>query len=164
MTRNLAVIVLSVCVIASLAAAQNPRAGGFGSTRPPADNERGLRQLSPEEIPPNLNFYAMDPLYDPNAVLGWSKIRIEEKLNRGMLALAIGDGRVYLNWRLLQSDPQDVAFNVYRSTAGVAAVKINNQPIAETTDFVDDKAPLDQPNTWFVRPVVDGKGASPDEF
>jgi hypothetical protein len=74
----------------SLATAQNPRTGGFGGTRPPEDNERGLRTLTAEEIPPNLNFYAMDPLYDPNAVLGWAKTRIEEKLNRGMVALPRG--------------------------------------------------------------------------
>jgi hypothetical protein len=40
----------------SLATAQNPRTGGFGGTRPPEDNERGLRTLTAEEIPPNLNF------------------------------------------------------------------------------------------------------------
>ena len=38
------------------------------ATRPPENNERGLRPLTPEEIAPNLNFYAMDPLYDPNAL------------------------------------------------------------------------------------------------
>ncbi len=36
----------------------------------------------------------MDPLYDPNAVLGWAETRIEEKLNRGMLALPTGEGNV----------------------------------------------------------------------
>jgi hypothetical protein len=143
--------------MASLATAQNPRAGSFGGTRPPADNERGLRPLTAEEIPPNLNFYAMDPLYDSNAVLGWAETRIEEKINRGMLAMAMGDGRVYLGWRLLRSDPQDVAFNVYRSTGDAAPVRLNAQSLARTSDFIDDKAPQDQAGSWFVRPVVDGK-------
>ena len=31
------------------------------STRPPVNNDQTLRPLTPEEIPPNLNFYAMDP-------------------------------------------------------------------------------------------------------
>ena len=47
---------------------------GFGmrrsSTVPPLGNDRQLRELSAEEIPPNLNYYAMDPLYNPDAVLG----------------------------------------------------------------------------------------------
>ncbi len=66
---------------------------GQGSTRPPKNNERGLRELTTEEIPPNLNFYAMDPLYNPDAVLGWAEERIEEKLNRGMLALSMEGGK-----------------------------------------------------------------------
>ena len=66
------------------------------ATRPPADNDRKLRPLSPEEIPPNLSFYAMDPLYTPGAPLGWSPTRIVERLNRGLVASALEDGRVYL--------------------------------------------------------------------
>jgi hypothetical protein len=128
-----------------------------GGTRPPEGNDRGLRELTPEEIPPNLNFYAMDPLYDPDAVLGWAETRIEERINRGMLALNAGDGKVYLGWRLLKSDPEGIAFNVYRSTAGGAAVKLNGQPLTATTDFVDDDASLDQANAWFVKPVVKGR-------
>ncbi|MBN2317851.1 MAG: silent information regulator protein Sir2, partial [Acidobacteria bacterium] len=67
----------------------------------------------------------MDPLYDPNAVLGWAETRIEEKIDRGMLALNMGDGRIYLSWRFLKSDPEDVAFNVYRTTAAGPAVRLN---------------------------------------
>jgi rhamnogalacturonan endolyase len=127
---------------------------GQGGTRPPRDNERGLRELTPEEIAPNLNFYAMDPLYDPNAALGWATERIEEKINRGILALAIPDGKVYLGWRLLKTDPEGVAFNVYRSTEDAEPIKLNVQPITETTDFVDEKAPLDQANAWFIKPII----------
>ena len=165
MVRKLIFCVLLVCLVVLPAGAQDQqmrqRLRRF-STRPPRDNERGLRELSPEEIPPNLNFYAMDPLYDPNAVLGWAKERIEEKLNRGILALPVEGGKVYLGWRLLKSDPDNVAFNVYRSTDDGAEVKINNQPVIRTTDFVDDNAPLDKKNSWWVKPVVNDQeqGAS----
>jgi rhamnogalacturonan endolyase len=158
MSKTIVAVSLFVAASISLVQAQGPRmGGGFGGTRPPADNERGLRQLTPEEIPPNLNFYAMDPLYEPNAVLGWARERIEEKLNRGMLALSQGEGKVYLGWRLLKNDPENVAFNVYRSTAGATPVKLNEQPVTRTTDFVDGKAPMDQANAWFIKPIVDGK-------
>ena len=56
----------------------------------------------------------MDPLYKPGIPLGWAKERIEEKLDRGLIAIK-GDKGVYLGWRLLKSDPADVAFNVYRA-------------------------------------------------
>lgn len=164
MNRNLAMLFSSVGAIVSLAAAQGPRMGGFSGVRPPRDDERGLRELSPEEIPPNLNYYAMDPLYEPNGILGWSQTRIEERLNRGMVALSVGDGKVYLGWRLLKSDPQDVAFNVYRSTAGEAPVKLSDAPVTATTDLLDAKAPLDRPNAWFIRPLVNGTEQEPSEL
>lgn len=136
---------------------------GQGNTRPPENNNRGLRELTAEEIPPNLNFYAMDPLYNPDAVLGWSSERIEEKLNRGMTALSIGESKVYLGWRLLKSDSDNTAFNVYRSTEGKEPVKLNAQPLTKTTDFIDEKAPLDKSNAWFVRPVVNGQEQADSE-
>ena len=127
------------------------------STRPPADNDETLRPLSPEEIPPNLNFYALDPLYKRGVPLGWASQRIEEKLDRGVLALPLDGGRVYLGWRLLKSDSAGVSFNVYRSTAGGAATRLNARPIRTTTDFVDPNPPLDRANAWWVRAVVNGR-------
>jgi len=153
---------LALVLSASLAAAQNSRTRGrVGGTRPPADNERGLRELTQEEIPPNLNFYAMDPLYDPNAVLGWAPQRIEEKLDRGMVALSMGESKVYLGWRLLRTDPETIAFNVYRSTAAGAPVRLNTEPVRKTTDFVDTSAPAGSTNAWWVVPVVDGREQDP---
>jgi rhamnogalacturonan endolyase len=136
--------------------AGQPGSGQFG-TRPVADNDTTLRPLSPEEIPPNLNFYAVNPLYREGAPLGWATERIEEKIDRGTVALIAEDKKVYLSWRLLKSDPANIALNVYRSTAGAAATKLNDQPITQTTDFVDSNAPLDRENTWLVRPIVNGR-------
>jgi rhamnogalacturonan endolyase len=168
MNRRVLFMMLLVCILSCSLLAQDQtgqrgqrrmRVGraGQGGTRPPENNERGLRKLTTEEIPPNLNFYAMDPLYNPDAVLGWAEERIEEKLNRGMLAISMGEGKVYLGWRLLKADPENIAFNVYRSTAEQAPVKLNSQPLTKTTDFVDENAPLDQTNAWFVKPVVNGR-------
>ncbi len=157
--------VVLVCILAcpplggSLASAQNqiePRQLFSDGNRPPDSNERRLRAAA-EEILPNRGFYTVDPLYDPNAILGWAEQRIEEKLNRGMTAVTIEGGKIYLGWRLLKSDPEDIAFNVYRSTEGAAAMKLNAEPVKKTTDYVDDKAPLEKANTWWVRPVVKGQ-------
>ena len=44
-----------------------------------------------------------------------------EKLDRGLVAVQQSDGKVFLSWRLLASDPAGVAFNVYRETDRPAA-------------------------------------------
>ncbi|HEY6123889.1 MAG TPA: hypothetical protein VIV63_04500, partial [Steroidobacteraceae bacterium] len=44
------------------------------------------------------------------------KLRYMEKLDRGLVAVQQSDGKVFLSWRLLASDPDGVAFNVYRET------------------------------------------------
>lgn len=149
---------LLACAAVLMTAAQNPPAAPpvQAPTRPPDGNDQTLRPLSPEEVPPNLNFYALDPLYRPGVPLGWSATRIEEKLDRGVVALPTGAGRAYIGWRLLASDPRGVAFNVYRSTAGGGRVKVNARPLTRTTDLEDATAPLDRENTWFVRAVANG--------
>jgi rhamnogalacturonan endolyase len=128
--------------------------------RPPADNDRTLRPLGPNEIPPNLSFYAIDPLYKPGVPLGWSTARIEEPLNRGLDVIPDGDRGMYLTWRLLKTDPASVRFDVYRSTAGGAATKLTKQALHLTTDYLDSTAPRDKENTWWVTPVVEGRATS----
>jgi len=80
-----------------------------------------------------------------------------ENLDRGMVAVSESGGKVYLGWRLLKADSADIAFNVYRSTVGADAVKLNAQPITQSTNFVDTKARLDLDNAWLVRSVLNGK-------
>ncbi len=130
------------------------------STRPPENNEQGLRTLTAEEIPPNLNFYAMDPLYKPGTPLGWAAERIRETLDRGLVAIAGDRGQVYLSWRLLDSDPAAVRFNVYRSSSA-GEVKLNATPIVTTTDFIDPGAARSPATAWRVSAVVNGREVPP---
>jgi rhamnogalacturonan endolyase len=81
---------------------------------------------------------------------------VVENLGRSVIALRTGDASVYVGWRLLGTDPLDIAFNVYRTTGAAAPVKLNASPIAATTDFVDASADLVQPNAYTVRPVLQG--------
>ena len=156
MSKKALLSVLFYCAAALTVVAQNP-SSVQPSTRPPENNDQTLRPITPEEVPPNLNFYAIDPLYKPGIPLGWSQTRIEEKLDRGMLALTTQGGKVYLSWRLLKSDPDATAFNVYRSTANGAAVKLNARAIQKTTDFVDANPSTSGENAWWVRAIVNGK-------
>jgi rhamnogalacturonan endolyase len=148
-------VVVSVATLLSgSAGSQSPTQP---STRPPENNDQVLRPLTPEEIAPNLNFYAIDPLYKPGASLGWATERIEEKLDRGLVARPVEAGKVYLGWRLLKADAADVAFNVYRSTGGGAPARLNAQPLRQTTDFLDAAAPSGRENAWWVTVVNGGE-------
>ncbi len=84
-----------------------------------------------------------------------------ERLGRGVVALPLGDGRVYVSWRLLATDPDSITFNLYRQVGYRTPVRVNRQPIAKTTDFVDSGVDLSQPVSYFVRPVVNGKELAP---
>ncbi|MFD0478461.1 hypothetical protein ACFQ0B_67470 [Nonomuraea thailandensis] len=79
-----------------------------------------------------------------------------ENLDRGVVAVRRSATEVLVTWRLLGLDPDGIAFNVYRSTAGGAAVKLNTDPLTGGTNFVDATADLTRRNSYYVRPVIDG--------
>jgi rhamnogalacturonan endolyase len=81
-----------------------------------------------------------------------------ESLGRGIVAIPTGDGKVFVGWRLLGTDPEDLAFDLYRSTGGAAPVKLNLEPIRNATNFVDGTGDLKQGLSYFVLPVRDGQG------
>ncbi|HUQ12443.1 MAG TPA: rhamnogalacturonan lyase [Steroidobacteraceae bacterium] len=103
-----------------------------------------------------------------------AKTRFLEKLDRGLVAVHQSDGRVFLSWRLLASDADGTAFNVYRETAaptGLPAeagrfaarpdappgmLRINTEPLAAGTWFIDANARLDRQTNYSVAAVVDG--------
>lgn len=84
-----------------------------------------------------------------------------EKLGRGVVALHLGEGKVWISWRLLGSDPKDSAFNVYRTAPGAAPVKLNAEPLTGPTFHIDEKADLSKAVSYGVRPVVGGKEQEP---
>ena len=80
-----------------------------------------------------------------------------EKLGRGVVAIKSSSTQVYVGWRLLGNDPDDLAFNLYRAANGGAAVKVNGAPLTATTDFTDTPGSLSTTAyTYSVRPVVGG--------
>ena len=80
-----------------------------------------------------------------------------ERLGRGLVAVHVGGGKVYAGWRLLGTDPEDIAFNLYRATGDGAPQKLNGQPLTGSTNFVDTTADLSWRSTWSVRPVLGGR-------
>jgi rhamnogalacturonan endolyase len=57
-------------------------------------------------------------------------------LGRGIVAIPLKDGGHFISWRLLESDPEDAAFDLFRSS-GDEFEKVNRQPITESTSFWD---------------------------
>lgn len=79
-----------------------------------------------------------------------------ESLDRGVIAIK-NKGQVFISWRVLGTDPDDMAFNLYRKSGSKKAVLLNQKPITGATNFIDSKANLKNENTWFVKTVLKGK-------
>jgi rhamnogalacturonan endolyase len=79
-----------------------------------------------------------------------------EKLGRGLVAFHKGNDSVYIGWRLLGTDPEDIGFNLYRKTGKNVPVKLNTTLLTQTTDFTDTRVDLDLENTYTVKPVING--------
>jgi len=79
--------------------------------------------------------------------------RYMEFLDRGLVAVKQAGGTVFLSWRWLGNEPAGTAFNIYRIT-GQETVKLNEQPIADVTNFVDAAQEWSDGNRYFVRAVV----------
>jgi len=90
-------------------------------------------------------------------VIAGAAQRQMEYLGRGVVAVNQGDGKVYVGWRLLGTDPEGLAFNLYRATGGGQPVKLNARSIAQGTNYADSGVDLSQSNTYSVRPVLNGR-------
>src|SRR5688500_20163770 len=60
-----------------------------------------------------------------------------ERLGRGVVAVRQDSGRVFVSWRLLGTDPEHVAFNLYRIVGGAAPVRVNAAPLTTATSSTD---------------------------
>jgi rhamnogalacturonan endolyase len=79
-----------------------------------------------------------------------------ESLDRGVIAIK-DKGQFFISWRVLGTDRDDLAFNLYRKSGTKKAIKINEKLITGATNFVDTKANPKEENTWFVKTVLKGK-------
>ncbi len=78
-----------------------------------------------------------------------------ERLDRGLVAVSQGGGKVFLSWRMWGTDPSNVAFNVYRD-----GKLVNSAPITGATNLVDADGSTSAKYT--VRAIVNGKEESAD--
>jgi len=78
-----------------------------------------------------------------------------ERLNRGLISVRSGSGN-FVSWRLLGTDPQNVAFNVYRGST-----RVNASPITNSTNLFDSGAAAG--SVYTVRAVVSGSEQAASE-
>lgn len=69
-----------------------------------------------------------------------------ERLGRGMVGIWSGSA-MFLSWRMLPTDPDTMAFDVYRS-AGGREVRLNSEPIVASSCFADSSAGACGPARW----------------
>ncbi|MBC7915445.1 MAG: rhamnogalacturonan lyase [Pyrinomonadaceae bacterium] len=88
-----------------------------------------------------------------------------ENLTRGLVAIPTGSDSVYVGWRMFGTDPENISFNLYRSTDGGKPIKLTKTPLQESTNFIDTKVNLSKSVTYTVKPVINGKeGAAGKPF
>ncbi|KMS71575.1 integrin [Streptomyces viridochromogenes] len=78
-----------------------------------------------------------------------------ERLDRGLTSVHTGSGNL-VSWRWLATDPNDVAFNVYRG-----GTRLNSSPLTTSTNYLDAGAP--DSADYTVRAVVNGIEQAPSE-
>lgn len=86
-----------------------------------------------------------------------------EYLNRGLVAVPDGKGNIFVSWRLLVTDEDNVGFNVYRSVNNHKAIKLNKKPVDAFTHFNDEKIDSTKSYTYYVTPVAKGKELTSSE-
>lgn len=80
--------------------------------------------------------------------------RLMENLNRGIIAINQGGGKVFVSWRLLGTEAPDTKFNLYKTTGNTKAIKLNKEPLTKGTNFVDEKVDSSKVNTYFVKTIT----------
>jgi len=77
-----------------------------------------------------------------------------EKLGRGIVAVRKSADSVFVSWRILGTEPEDIAFNLYRKTGNYTEKRLNALPLTKGTCFYDVGADLNKVNRYFIKPIL----------
>jgi len=80
-----------------------------------------------------------------------------EYLDRGVIAIRNSNDSVYIGWRLLGTEPSDIAFNLYRQSGNNKPILLNKTPIKESTNFEDGRQDFSVDNSYFVKAILNGQ-------
>nr|WP_321408144.1 autotransporter-associated beta strand repeat-containing protein [uncultured Carboxylicivirga sp.] len=62
-----------------------------------------------------------------------------ENLDRGVVAVRTSTSEVFISWRWLGTEDENISFNIYRDDT-----KINTTPVTQTTNFIDNSSAVAQ--------------------
>lgn len=79
-----------------------------------------------------------------------------ESLDRGVVAVRNKEGKIFISWRLLGTEPNDLAFNVYKTVNGKTD-KLTKTPVSNVTHFVDADTDTTKQVSYHVRAMINGK-------
>ncbi|MGQ7946445.1 rhamnogalacturonan lyase [Flavobacterium sp. WC2509] len=71
-----------------------------------------------------------------------------EKLNRGLVAIRLNTNQVYIDWRMLGTDPINTTYNLYFN-----GKKVTESPFATSTNFTHD---ITTNGAYTVRAIING--------
>jgi len=80
-----------------------------------------------------------------------------ENLDRGVIAIHKGNDSVYIGWRMLGTEPDEITFNIYRQNGNEKPVRLNKNPIKESTNYEDGNVNFKTDISYFVKAVLKGK-------
>ena len=86
-----------------------------------------------------------------------------EYLTRGVHAVHNGKGQVFISWRLLGTEDNNLTFNLYRTT-NKKTIQLNKQPIITATNFTDEAADTNQTNIYTVKAIINNKEEKAGSF
>lgn len=78
-----------------------------------------------------------------------------ESLKRSVVAVKVSNG-VFISWRLFGTEPDNIAFNLYRGST-----KVNASPITNSTNYIDPQGTTS--STYTVRAVLNGQEQAASE-
>ncbi len=80
-----------------------------------------------------------------------------EKMDRGIVAMPKSSSQIYISWRHLATDPDDIAYNVYYKTSEQGALtKLNSTPITKSTNYTASLATTSSAYTFTVKSILNG--------
>lgn len=76
-----------------------------------------------------------------------------ERLDRGVVAVPRPEGGAFVSWRMLGTDPANIAFDLHRSLPDEAPQRLNETPIDRVTYFIDADLPGGVAASYTVAPA-----------
>lgn len=84
--------------------------------------------------------------------------RIVDKMDRGVVVVNKGSNKLFISWRFFATDPENIAFNLYRQVGAGTPTLLNSTPITGATNYLwtVTGTALSIASRFYVKPVLNG--------